>query len=390
MRYFYSVFHVFTFLFFILHISNSAAAQEQISTQETVMYEPFSGNSFTNGWVSHKDGNLSWNVEQGVKSRDGNPGSAMRFSTSSAKVQNNLKVIAYTRELWLAPEHTHTFSFYHNNLSSGSATLDLVLNTNNQDKNGGKNVIKTLTLNNNNSEWTKHTVSFTVPTEGNYYIGFHITYTTGDLNIHIDDVTVTKPANATDASTTGSTYPVTLVSFNTQKKETNAVLSWKTAMEQNNKGFEVQASVDGLMYTAIGFVPAKSSNSSQGYSYTYTDIRHGKAGTVYYRLKQIDIDGQFEYFSSKAVNFGNASLTITASPNPFSSEVELNIGAATDEDLTIVLTDARGKEVFGRSISVSNGFNQERLQLPASLPSGLYLLSATWNNQSQTVKLVKR
>lgn len=387
MRYFHPNLSCFSLLIIVLLISNSVAAQELISAQDTVLYEPFSGNSLPEGWVSHKEKNLNWQVVQGVRSKDGNPGSALNISSSTQKEQKNLKVLAYTRELWLAPEQNYTISFYHDNVSKGSATLDLLLNTT-QDNNGG-NTIETLTIE-NISGWVKHTYSISVPNEGNYYIGFGITSINGDVNIHIDDVTVTRPADGTDGFAVTSTLPVTLVSFSSQKRGTDAVLSWKTAMELDNKGFEVQASADGFTYTAIGFVAAQSSNSTQGYSYTYTDRRYGKAGTMYYRLKQIDTDGQFEYFGPKAVDFGNASLTITAYPNPFSSEVELTIGAATDEELSLVLTDARGKEVFRESLSVANGFNQKRLQFPANLPAGLYLLSALRNNQSQTLKLIKR
>ena len=88
--------------------------------------------------------------------------------------------------------------------------------------------------------------------------------------------------------------PVTFLSFNAKKlTETAAVLNWKTSQEQNSSYFQVERSNDALHYFNIGRVAA-SGNSTTAIDYYFTDTKPA-AGINYYRLKQVDIDGKFEY-----------------------------------------------------------------------------------------------
>ena len=72
------------------------------------------------------------------------------------------------------------------------------------------------------------------------------------------------------------------------------VLTWATATEQNNSGFEVERSTDGTSFIKIGLVHGAGNSTSQK-EYSFTDSRVIANRTTYYRLKQIDLDNQFEY-----------------------------------------------------------------------------------------------
>ncbi|CAM3593056.1 T9SS type A sorting domain-containing protein [Pontibacter korlensis] len=217
-----------------------------------------------------------------------------------------------------------------------------------------------------------------------------------DIEYNFDDNKLIKSNVESAAHFVGSDYnqpmgtlPVTIKSFTAKRSGMYTIVNWETGMELNNKGFEIQTSTDGHTFTALDFVEAKSSNSAQGNKYSYTDIRNGKAGVIYYRLKQIDTDGTFELFGPKAVDFGKAGISMVASPNPFSSEIELSIEAASSDALLITVVNTTGKEVFRENVPVQKGLNKKRLQAPSYLPAGLYVLSAIWNDQTQRVKLVK-
>ncbi|MCF0061995.1 T9SS type A sorting domain-containing protein [Dyadobacter chenwenxiniae] len=108
--------------------------------------------------------------------------------------------------------------------------------------------------------------------------------------------------------------PVTLISFNVHKENTNAVLTWTTSQETNNKGFEIERSADGKHFEKIGFINPYSSGSDTTQNYQFLDTSP-LAGSNYYRLKQLDHDGKFAY--SKMVHVNHLrTFQISVYPNP--------------------------------------------------------------------------
>ncbi len=87
--------------------------------------------------------------------------------------------------------------------------------------------------------------------------------------------------------------PVELISFTANASEGLVELSWITATETNNQGFEVQRSAGGGEFEAIAFVEGHGT-TTETQTYSYSD-RNVNVGSYSYRLKQIDFDGTFEY-----------------------------------------------------------------------------------------------
>jgi bifunctional ADP-heptose synthase (sugar kinase/adenylyltransferase) len=88
------------------------------------------------------------------------------------------------------------------------------------------------------------------------------------------------------------TLPVSWISFTANANGMDAVLNWATATETNNKGFEVERSLDGSIFKTIGFVEGRI-NSGSVKNYRFTDNRALEmfaGASVYYRLKQVDLD----------------------------------------------------------------------------------------------------
>ncbi|MBC5774472.1 T9SS type A sorting domain-containing protein [Pontibacter sp. KCTC 32443] len=184
--------------------------------------------------------------------------------------------------------------------------------------------------------------------------------------------------------------PVELVYFKAHKSGTNAVLEWKTAMEQNNSGFEVQASVDGYTYQKVRFIKSQAGTSATAQTYTYTDNRNGKSGIVYYRLKQIDLNGTAKIYSPQTVNFGAVTQsTITAYPNPFVSEVKVAIEVVTAGKATLTLYSTAGKVLMQHEEQLAEGASELQLNLDENLPRGLYLLIIEQSGKAETLKLIK-
>ncbi|MBK6682361.1 MAG: hypothetical protein IPG53_21365 [Ignavibacteriales bacterium] len=111
--------------------------------------------------------------------------------------------------------------------------------------------------------------------------------------------------------------PVEFTTFTAQQSGEAVILDWSTSTETNNMGFEVERSVDGLTFNKIGFIKgAGTSTTKQSYKFTDNSALNG---TNYYRLRQIDLNGEFVYTSAIEVNFASVNdFTLHQNyPNPF-------------------------------------------------------------------------
>ncbi len=139
--------------------------------------------------------------------------------------------------------------------------------------------------------------------------------------------------------------PVELASFTTSVSDNNVTLSWATATETNNSGFEVQRKASGEEFAPVGFVVGNGTTTELQY-YTYTD-QGLTSGTYQYRLKQIDYDGTFEY--SPVVE---ADITIPKVfgleqnyPNPFNPSTSIKFSLASDANVNLTVYSILGEEV---------------------------------------------
>jgi hypothetical protein len=113
--------------------------------------------------------------------------------------------------------------------------------------------------------------------------------------------------------------PVKFVTFTAQQLKNKVVLHWQTATEQNNRGFEIQRKLEGQNYKTIGFVASGNANgnSNQTSAYSYNDMSDpGKPGQVFYRLKQIDLDGNSSFSEVRFINYNMEETTVLIYPNP--------------------------------------------------------------------------
>jgi len=125
--------------------------------------------------------------------------------------------------------------------------------------------------------------------------------------------------------------PVELASFAVLHRDGKVVLEWVTQTESNNFGFEVQRRGSEPEFEAIGFVPGQGT-TTQVHHYSFIDSK-ATSGCYYYRLKQIDYDGTFEFSEIKSIELGAPSSFVLKQnhPNPFNAEtlIRYQISSAT-------------------------------------------------------------
>ncbi len=160
------------------------------------------------------------------------------------------------------------------------------------------------------------------------------------------------------------TLPVSLTEFNAYKQNKTAVLRWTTSFEQNNRGFEIQRSSDGINFSQIGWM-AGLGNSSSLHTYLFTDATPLN-GKNFYRLNQLDFDNHSKFSEIRKVDFEQV-IDFSVYPNPATNVLNVQFSSNME---TIKITDLQGRLLWNGN---TNGSLQ--IQIPIQqLPAGIYLL----------------
>lgn len=187
--------------------------------------------------------------------------------------------------------------------------------------------------------------------------------------------------------------PVTWLTFNARQYGRDVVLNWTTAMEKDAREYVIERSVDGRRFRDVGSVPAAgNSSSTRGYDYTDANAATTSVRTLYYRLRQVDLDGRFTYSTIVAVPLRQVSVTevVKAYPNPFRDHITIRIISVTtvSESDHVGLYDANGKMVYQRRIKDRRSETVLLNNLPP-MAAGAYLLKVALNGTLYTLTLIK-
>ena len=206
---------------------------------------------------------------------------------------------------------------------------------------------------------------------GNVRIGFYVQSTSGNPvggnipTLFIDNVKISEA------------LPVKLLEFTGSKQGASNLLKWRTATEQDNKGFELQRSLNGNEFSPIGFIKTKAngSNSTAELSYTFTDHSQLTTHNCYYRLKQVDFDGKFTYSNIVFIKGEPATeLTLSALyPNPTNQLLNVVLETPKAQKVQIVIADLAGKTVQHQSLQLVKGTNNKTMNV-AVLAKGTYVV----------------
>jgi hypothetical protein len=190
--------------------------------------------------------------------------------------------------------------------------------------------------------------------------------------------------------TAGPSVPVKLVYFNANAKNEDAHLTWQTASEINNSHFEVQRSTDGKRFKTIGTVKGNGT-TSKVHNYQFMDEGAAQLGnTIYYRLHQVDYNGDDEFSPTATVRFESNQLqTVSISPNPFNTELNLSIIASKESNVTITITDLQGRLLSTESFTATNGANTLSLNHMTKLEKGFYFVRVKMDGETKVIKVLR-
>lgn len=169
--------------------------------------------------------------------------------------------------------------------------------------------------------------------------------------------------------------PVELISLSASAAGNSVILSWKTSTELNNSGFEIQRRAGSALWVTAGFIKgAGTTTIGAQYSFTDSGLPQGK---YYYRLKQIDINGSFEYSHVIETEIGTPSEfhLFQNFPNPFNPETVISFSLESDGRAVVKIFDINGSEVT-TLIDEQRSKGLHSIRLDASgLATGIYFYS---------------
>lgn len=183
--------------------------------------------------------------------------------------------------------------------------------------------------------------------------------------------------------------PIELLSFKAVCVTNGVLLLWSTATETNNDYFNIERSTDAANWTVIAQIDG-AGNSNQLTNYFYTDEVFADE-TTYYRLKQIDFDGNYAYFSPVSINCAtdNTDINVVIYPNPFKESINLEITNFGYPQTQITICD-----ILGKKLSIQDFTNIKNNRIFTSfdlktLACGMYFVEVRANDFKKNFKIVK-
>ncbi|MGG9960551.1 T9SS type A sorting domain-containing protein [Ferruginibacter sp. SUN106] len=161
----------------------------------------------------------------------------------------------------------------------------------------------------------------------------------------------------------GGTLPLHLLSFDASVKRNDVTLVWNTENEINSSHFDVEVSTDGITYKKLATVKANNVPGKNNYSFIHTNVTDN---VLFYRLKQVDLDGRFIYSTTIKITL-NKNIQVTVYPNPAAAILQLkNINPLTDDIIQVISAD--GKLLLQQKVTVNMQLNIKNLN------AGFYML----------------
>jgi hypothetical protein len=166
------------------------------------------------------------------------------------------------------------------------------------------------------------------------------------------------------------------------------VLSWSADQDPGTM-YEIERSYDGKNFSTIKYILTETNESA----FTQNDNTvNTSAAVVYYRIKATEPNNNVKYSETRTVKFSNkAGVTIQAVPNPFTSQFSINYQSTDKGMIAVKVYSLNGQLQTSKSVTVNNGYNSITVTEASKLPTGMYLVQVSKNNQViASEKLIKQ
>jgi hypothetical protein len=188
----------------------------------------------------------------------------------------------------------------------------------------------------------------------------------------------------------GGQLPIELQDFDVACENGAAKISWITSSENNNDYFTIERSEDGVNFEVIGKITG-AGNSTGRINYQFFDQHLPNSKTSYYRLKQTDYDGKYEYFDLKSVVSCDlvSQLKVVLYPNPVSNQLSYQFELENSANVTVEIVNALGRTVYREYVNAEKGNQLLKLDV-SDLENGIYLFKINDGVNQVTKRITKQ
>ncbi len=197
-----------------------------------------------------------------------------------------------------------------------------------------------------------------------------------ELTVTIDGyqkvISFVESSGKTEVTLVSSTIlPLEWLSVDAKAKDRNIEVSWATATEQETDYFVVERSKDAIQFSSIGPKVLAAGESLENQYYSIVDETAVRGITYYYRIKQVDLDGQFTYSSIVNAKLNLLGKEVTIFPNPVNHDLQLTMHWDENESVVLKIFNAQGQFIHSQYISLKLGQNHWSLNV-SNWPTGVY------------------
>lgn len=202
-----------------------------------------------------------------------------------------------------------------------------------------------------------------------------------NINYNLVDYPVTAAGNAVDVQI-GSPLPKKLKVFSaTLDSSLHVDLDWLTISEQEYVQYELEHSVDGVVFHKFATIPARGGTDSR---YTYTHQPQPN-GSNYYRLKMVESQGRYEYSPVRLIQLeGRDDWQIM--PNPSTGTFVVVLEALAEEDIQLSVTDVSGRTLYQEVLTMVPGTNRQTVRLKGTVSAGMYQVNVRRSDGTMQAK----
>ena len=178
--------------------------------------------------------------------------------------------------------------------------------------------------------------------------------------------------------------PIEIISIVAQVKKNKMVeIQWETSSEINNKGFEILRSKNGINWETIGFVSGANSDFNIN-DYYYIDEKP-YSGQSFYRLLQIDFDGNTTLSNIVTINIEDENILLEVYPNPSNGAINIHINNPNKQKGNLIIIDNLGKVILKDKISIYDSNIEKKSYIQHN---GIYYITIKIGNHITNKKII--
>ena len=191
--------------------------------------------------------------------------------------------------------------------------------------------------------------------------------------------------SAAQIAALSTSLPAELIDFRGKATDKNVNLYWTTVSEENNDYFEIERSVNGFAFESIGIVNG-SGTITAVQNYLFID-KNPLNGANYYRLRQVDFDGNYEYSKIVLIDTETNIPTIKIVQNPVEDKLLIETNTITNSDIQFEIFNISGQLM--KSINLENTSNR-MIIVVEDLSSGMYFIKINNGNEATVKRFIKK